>query len=139
MSSISFFSEDIVYTLKNKIKVRKWIATAISAEGFTLKELNFIFCSDEYLLRYNKEFLKHDTLTDVITFDNSEVNSEIFGDIFISIPRVIENAEIFNVTSENELHRVMIHGALHLLGYSDKGKSAKAKMTFKENFYLNLR
>jgi rRNA maturation RNase YbeY len=101
--------------------------------------LNFIFCSDNYLLSINQNYLKHDTLTDIITFNNSEDKRVIVGDIFISLERIRENAQRFNVTSESELHRVMIHGTLHLLGYADKGKEAKALMTDKENHYLSKR
>ena len=136
---IHFFSEDISYTLKNKGLLRTWIKNTIIEEGFKLKELNFIFCSDNYLLSMNQEYLKHDTLTDIITFDNSENQREIVGDIFISLERIQENAQSFKVKTEDELHRVMIHGTLHLLGYADKGKEAKALMTDKENLYLSKR
>jgi rRNA maturation RNase YbeY len=101
--------------------------------------LNFIFCSDNYLLSINQNFLKHDTLTDIITFDNSEDKRVIVGDIFISLERIQENAESFGVTIKDELHRVMIHGTLHLLGYADKAKEAKALMTDKEDLYLSKR
>lgn len=137
--AIHFFSEDITYTLKSKGLLRTWIKNTITQEGFKLRELNFIFCSDNYLLSMNQEYLKHDTLTDIITFDNSENQKEIVGDIFISLERIQENAESFKVETEDELHRVMIHGTLHLLGYADKGKEAKALMTDKENLYLSKR
>jgi rRNA maturation RNase YbeY len=136
---IHFFSEDISYTLKNKGLLRTWIKNTIIEEGFKLRELNFIFCSDNYLLSMNQEYLKHDTLTDIITFDNSENQREIVGDIFISLERIQENAQSFKVKTEDELHRVMIHGTLHLLGYADKGKEAKALMTDKEDLYLSKR
>ena len=99
---------------------------------------NFILCSDDYLLRINQDFLKHDYYTDVITFDNSEENKTILGDIFISIDSVKENAKQNNATTINELCRIMAHGTLHLLGYLDKTKKAKAEMTAKEDFYLKL-
>jgi rRNA maturation RNase YbeY len=137
--SINFFSEDISYTLKSKGLLRTWIKYTIIEEGFKLKELNFIFCSDNYLLSINQNFLKHDTLTDIITFDNSEDKRVIVGDIFISLERIQENAESFGVTIKDELHRVMIHGTLHLLGYADKAKEAKALMTDKEDLYLSKR
>lgn len=137
--AIHFFSEDIKFTPKQKTYLRNWIHNTIKAEGFKLNELNFIFCSDNYLLNINKQYLNHNTLTDIITFDNSNVKSVITGDIFISIDRVNENAGIFKVKTEDELHRVMIHGTLHLLGYPDKGKKAKALMTEKEDFYLSKR
>jgi probable rRNA maturation factor len=136
--AVQFFLEDVKYTLKNKIQIKEWINKTIIAEGFQLEELNFILCSDEYLLAINRQYLNHDTYTDVITFDNSEELKTILGDIFISIERIQENAREFNGTVQHELCRVMIHGTLHLLGYKDKGKAAKALMTLKEDEYLNL-
>ncbi len=136
MPAICFFEEDIKHMLKNKIAVRKWIKDTVIAEGFKLSELNYIFCSDAYLLRINQEYLNHDTYTDIITFDNSEIAQTIVGDIFISIERVMENARKFNVPQATELHRVMIHGALHLLGYKDKGSASKKLMTQMEDKYL---
>ncbi|SDM24531.1 rRNA maturation RNase YbeY [Daejeonella rubra] len=136
---IHFFSEDISFTLKHKGLLRTWIKNTIVEEGFKLRELNFIFCSDNYLLSMNQQYLKHDTFTDIITFDNSEKKGEIVGDIFISLERIQENAQGFKVKTEDELHRVMIHGTLHLLGYADKGKEAKALMTDKEDLYLSKR
>jgi probable rRNA maturation factor len=137
--AINFFNEDVTYILKNKTVTRIWINSAIAAEGYALEELNFIFCSDEYLWRMNQQFLDHDTYTDVITFDNSERLKTINGDIFISTDRVKENAAEINVPAETELCRVMIHGTLHLLGYKDKTKAAKTQMTEKEDYYLSLR
>jgi len=136
--AVQFFLEDVKYTLKNKIQIKQWINNTILAEGFELEELNFILCSDEYLLAINQQYLNHDTYTDVITFDNSEELKTILGDIFISIERIQENAKEFKDTVQLELCRVMIHGTLHLLGYKDKGKTAKTLMTQKEDFYLNL-
>src|SRR5690606_29663466 len=105
----------------------------------TLKELNFIYCSDDYLLKINKEYLNHDTYTDTVTFDNSEIKGEVLGDIFISIDRIRENAKTFKTTIKDELHRIMIHSTLHLLGYKDKSPKDKTVMTAKENEYLALR
>jgi rRNA maturation RNase YbeY len=139
MPAIQFFEEDISYKLKNKALVRQWIKDTITAEGFKLKELTYVFCSDAYLLPLNQQFLDHDTFTDIITFDNSEVEGEIVGDIFISIERIRENAVKFNITETDELHRVIIHGALHLLGYTDKSVVTKQKMTQKEDEYLAKR
>ncbi len=136
---INFFVEDVQFNLKQKIHLRKWIAACIKAEGFKLRELNFIFCSDTYLLGLNKEYLNHDTFTDIITFDNSEEEGDIVGDIFISVDRVCENAINFKVSETDEMHRVMVHGTLHLLGYGDKGNAAKVLMTKKEDFYLSAR
>jgi rRNA maturation RNase YbeY len=137
--AIRFFTEDISLSLKNKGLVRKWIKQTIIDESHKLRELNFIFCSDQYLLSINQQFLNHDTYTDIITFDNSDKEGLIIGDIFISVDRVQENAESFKTKMEDELQRVMIHGTLHLLGYPDKGKEAKAIMTQKEDFYLSRR
>jgi len=136
---IHFFTEDISYTLKQKSLIRNWIRETIINEGYKLRELNFIFCTDEYLLSINQQYLQHDTFTDIITFDNSNKKTDISGDIFISLDRVRENALNFKVNEKDELHRVMIHGTLHLLGYPDKGKAAKAVMTEKENYYLSKR
>lgn len=137
-ASVNFFTEDTNYTVKKKTIIKNWLKSAVEAEGYQLKELNFILCSDEYLLRINQDYLNHDTYTDVITFDNSEELKTIVGDIFISIERIKENAATFKHTIEQELCRVMIHGALHLLGYKDKGKAAKTKMTDREDHYLAL-
>ena len=136
---IHFFSEDISYAVKQKSLIRDWISNTILDEGHKLKELNFILCSDNYLLTINQNYLKHNTYTDIITFDNSEVHGQIAGDIYISIDRVRENALRFEVNEGNELHRVMIHGTLHLLGYLDKKKEEKGLMTEKEDYYLSKR
>jgi rRNA maturation RNase YbeY len=142
---ITFFTQDIKFTLKNKTHVRTWLTTVAKKEGATIEQLNYIFCSDNYLLELNKKHLNHNTLTDIITFDNSTPRSPslfqgggqgVVGDIFISIDRITENAEKFNVTLDHELHRVMVHGLLHLLGYKDKKPADKAQMTGKEDFYL---
>jgi rRNA maturation RNase YbeY len=119
--------------------MRAWIFETIKAEQKQLGELNYIFCSDEYLLKINKEYLNHDTLTDIITFDNSEEALTIEGDIFISIERVQENAQELKVSFEEELARVMIHGVLHLVGYKDKTLEDSQKMRAKEDHYLSLR
>ena len=139
MAGINFFNEDINFILKNKIKLKTWIKETIKAEGYKLNELNFIFCSDNYLLEINRQYLNHDTFTDIITFDNSDVNKLIVGDIFISYERICYNASKFAVSEQDELHRVIIHGTLHLLGYKDKSKIDKAVMTQKEDHYLQLR
>jgi probable rRNA maturation factor len=139
MPSIRFFEEDISYKLKNKPAVRRWVAETIQAEGSGLTELSYIFCSDEYLLQINRQYLAHDTYTDIITFDNSAPGTGVTGDIFISVDRVRENAQQFNIPEADELHRVMVHGVLHLLGYKDKTVMDKKKMTLKEDFYLNKR
>jgi len=139
MPAISFFEEDIQFKLKNKAQVRQWITQTIVAEGYKLKELTYIFCSDAYLLQINQQYLDHDTYTDIVTFDNSEEEGKIVGDIFISIERIRENAQKFKVSETDELHRVIIHGVLHLLGYTDKTTLSKEKMTQKEDEYLSKR
>lgn len=139
MPQISFFEEGISYKLKNKTQVRQWIKDTIQAEGFTLDELSYIFCSDEYLLQINQQYLDHDTYTDIITFDNSESQGKITGDIFISIDRIRENAAKFDQSIVDELHRVIIHGVLHLLGYKDKTPEDNNIMTKKEDQYLDKR
>jgi probable rRNA maturation factor len=139
MPAIHFFEEDVTYKLKDKLKVKQWIKDTIVAEGYKLQELTYIFCSDAYLLKINQQYLDHDTYTDIITFDNSEYEGEIVGDIFISIPRIKENAVKFKVPEADELHRVIIHGALHLLGYKDKTPADNKNMTQKEDHYLAKR
>jgi rRNA maturation RNase YbeY len=132
---IAFLTEDITFELKEKLKHKAWLKEAAKAEGFRIGELNYIFCSDDYLLDINQKYLGHDTLTDIVTFDNSEDPKMIEGDIFISIERVQENALKFD-TAESELKRVMVHGLLHLAGYKDKDKAQKELMRNKENEYL---
>lgn len=139
MPAISFFTESVTYNLPQKLKVKKWIKATIEKEGFELQELNFIFCSDDYLLGINQQYLNHDTYTDIITFDNSDEEKQIVSDIFISIERVKENAKTFKTNEFDEVCRIMIHGTLHLLGYKDKGKAAKTLMSQKEDEYLGYR
>ncbi len=137
---ITFNNQDITFTLKNKTILKKWINIVIEKKKRKSGAVNFIFCSDDFLLDINKKYLNHDTLTDIITFDYSKENAQkaISGDIFISVDRIKENAQKFSKTLENELHRVMIHGVLHLLGYTDKTKSSKAEMTKQEDLCLEV-
>ena len=137
--SVHFFTEDITHTLKEKNHIRNWIKQTIAEEGKKLKEINFILCSDNYLLEINQNYLKHDTFTDIITFDNSESEASITGDIFISVERIRENAQKYAASERDELHRVIIHGALHLIGYTDKTKAHKNIMSSKEDLYLSKR
>ncbi|MDA9584679.1 rRNA maturation RNase YbeY [Flavobacteriaceae bacterium] len=133
------FNSETSFTLKNQKKLVKWISDVISSEGLQVGEINYIFCDDSYLNKINQEFLNHDTFTDIISFDYT-LGKEVGGDIFISIERVLENAEKFNEVFENELHRVMIHGILHFMGYKDKTKKEKTLMRTKEDekiFTLN--
>lgn len=135
---INFHTEGIKFSLKNKTLLKRWIISVITKKKQKTGDINFIFCSDEQLLVINKQYLNHDTYTDIITFDysNENLKQAISGDIFISVERVKENAEKFSKTFENELARVIIHGTLHLLGYTDKTKNAKAEMTKQEDACL---
>lgn len=139
MSRINFFSEDIDFTPQHQKQLKDWIKSVIIKEGYTLEEVNYIFCSDDYLLNINQNYLDHDTYTDIITFDNSEAERQIEGDIFISIDRVKENANQLNTKETDELHRVMIHGILHLLGHGDSTSEEKTAMRKKEEACLSLR
>lgn len=132
---IGFYSESISFSLSSKTIIKRWISDVVKSEKKILGSVNFIFCSDKYLLEMNKKYLNHDTFTDVITFDYCE-GVKISGDIFISIERVKENAKELKILFDKELNRVMVHGVLHLLGYKDKTKVAKQLMTKKENLYL---
>lgn len=139
MAAIHFFSEETDFVPKQKIALRAWLRETAQAEGFSIGELNFVFCPDEYLLTINQQYLQHDTFTDIVTFDNSEKEGQIAGDVFISIDRVRENAQKYRVSEVEELHRVIIHGLLHLCGYGDKKPAEKRKMTEKEDYFLSRR
>jgi rRNA maturation RNase YbeY len=130
-----YFHSQTDFVLKNEDAIRDWIISSINEEKKQLQEVNIIFCDDDSLLQKNKSFLNHDTLTDIITFDYSQLKN-IAGDIFISVERVIDNSKDFNVTFEQELNRVIIHGFLHLLGYDDKTDEERKIMRDKENYYL---
>ena len=134
---IDFFSET-PFNLQNSEEVAGWISAIISNENFEEGEVSYIFCDDEYLHKLNLEFLEHDTLTDIISFDNS-LGNQMNGDIFISVERVKENANSFNASFENELHRVIIHGILHYCGYKDKTKKDADLMRSKEDAALSQR
>lgn len=136
--AIYFFTEEVSYVIRDKNKIRKWVLYVISTEKQKEGNINFILCSDRYLHKTNLEYLDHDTYTDIITFDTSEDQNEISGDIFISIDRIRENAETFKTAIIKELHRVMIHGVLHLLGYKDNTSKEKELMRSKEDYYLSL-
>ena len=129
------FNYETAFSLDNEAQLSEWIVGVISSEGHKLEEVNYIFCDDAYLLKLNVEFLKHDTLTDIISFDYS-VGKIIQGDIFISVERVAENAHDFNVSLHEELQRVMVHGVLHYCGYKDKSESDSKLMRQKEEHYL---
>lgn len=137
MKSISFVDYDIISGFKNKSQFKKLILTLFNEEGFEFENLLYVFTTDEELLGLNKRFLNHNTLTDILTFTLSGKNSPISSEIYISIERVKENAIKFNVSFINELCRVMIHGGLHLCGYSDHTSFLKKKMRKREDFYLS--
>jgi rRNA maturation RNase YbeY len=139
MPLINYFSHKVRFSLKKPRKITAWIKSVVEREGSTIKEINYVFCSDAYLLTLNQGYLNHKTLTDIITFDNSEDHSRLEGEIYISIDRVKENAVKFSVPLEEELSRVMIHGVLHLLGYKDKKPTEKTLMRKKEEACLSLR
>jgi len=138
LPSVEFHSEGIDFSLSDQDPVSSWLTKTIEAEGKILNNVTVVFCGDEYLLNLNQQYLSHDTLTDIITFDYCEEN-EVSGDIFISIERVEENANKFDSGIKNELNRVLVHGVLHLLGYADKTPADKELMRKKEDYYLSLR
>lgn len=135
--SIKFFNSETTFLLPGKRKIKSWILSSLKKENRLPGEINFIFCSDTHLHQLNLKFLNHNTLTDIITFDSSE-NKTVSGEIYISIHRVKENALKFKQDFYKELHRVMIHGVLHLCGYKDKSPSEKKLMRSKEEFYLKV-
>ncbi|MGC3948254.1 MAG: rRNA maturation RNase YbeY [Chryseolinea sp.] len=138
MPSIQFFNKGTAFKLPSPRKTSNWITRVATGEGAEIGELNYIFCSDKFLLGINQQYLDHDTYTDIITFDLGE-GETVNGEIYISVPRVRENARIQKVSFQDELDRVIIHGVLHLLGYSDKTAPKKALMRKKEDACLSLR
>ncbi len=128
---IEFYSENS-FELPNEERFKEWLTAIAEQEGYIVGELSYIFCDDEYLLQINQEFLQHDTLTDIITFDYN-LGKEIHGEIYISTERVSENAEEFKENFMNELARVVVHGMLHLCGYKDKNEEEERAMRTKEN------
>lgn len=135
-SLVSFSNNGQIFSLRNRKNLKKYISGIFKREGVSLLEINYIFCSDKELLNINKEFLNHDFLTDIITFEQSNDNNSISGEIYISIDRVKENSSFYKVSFTSELHRVIFHGVLHLCGYKDKTRKEKRRMTEMENFYL---
>jgi len=134
---IRFFNEDTAYKLARKQNTRQWLSQQAIAEGETVGELNYVFCSDEHLLGVNREFLQHDYYTDIITFDTSETDARIDGDIFISVDRVADNAAQLGTPPDQEMRRVMAHGLLHLCGYGDKTPEEVVTMRAKEDEWLS--
>jgi len=135
---VTFFAEDIDFTLENESMIAEWLENVAADEEKSIVGLNYIFCSDSYLHDMNLEYLKHDTFTDIITFDMSENKAEIEGDIFVSIERVSENASSFKSELNAELNRVLVHGLLHLIGYNDKTENEVLVMRKKEDASLSL-
>lgn len=134
---IRFFYDETNYKIEFPRKTARWIIEVARLENMQISVVNYIFCSDSYLLSLNQEFLGHNTLTDIITFDNSS-GKEISGEVYISLERVKENSGKFNSSFRDELHRVMIHGILHLIGYGDKKPKEVSIMRKKEEAYLSL-
>jgi|SRR5688572_7665642 len=139
-SPIKFFSEDISYVLRNKTQLRSWLVKCALKKKKKINSLNYIFCSDPFLKKMNKQYLNHDYLTDIITFPTSEPSDKnINGDIYISIDRIKDNAFQYGVSITDELHRVMVHGLLHLCGYGDKSDREKSVMRKQEDESLKAR
>jgi rRNA maturation RNase YbeY len=134
---VRFFFEN-KFTLKNRRAIKLWLDQVAKNEKKSIEGVNYIFCDDDYLLEKNIKYLKHNTLTDIISFDYSQGNA-LLGDVFISTERVAENAVTLGVEQIKELHRVMVHGLLHYCGYKDKTLKEKELMRMKEDYYLSLR
>ena len=132
------FNKEIDFLFKYEENIGLWLGQLIENESYKEGEVNYIFCSDGDLLEKNQKFLNHDTLTDIISFDYT-LGQLISGDIFISIDRVRDNSTLYDVSFEEELHRVMAHGVLHFCGYKDKTEKEKELMRSKEDYYLSLR
>ncbi|GGZ89423.1 rRNA maturation RNase YbeY [Algibacter mikhailovii] len=130
------FNYETEFRLLAEERISNWVTRCIEEEHHNIEEINYVFCDDDYLLKLNVEFLNHDTLTDIISFDYS-VGKLIQGDIFISVERVADNAKDYNVEFNTELNRVIIHGVLHYCGYKDKTEEEAKVMREKENYYLN--
>jgi probable rRNA maturation factor len=131
------FNYETEFSLDNEVTISRWISNVILSENKKEGEINYIFCDDEYLLQINQEHLSHDYYTDIISFDYS-VGNEINGDMFISVDRVRENASDFNVSFDEELKRVIVHGVLHYCGYKDKTESDEELMRQKEDEKLAM-
>lgn len=136
MGTINFSHHNVPPSLKDQLFAKTFLATIFTKENTLFKSVSYIFCNDEYLLTLNKQYLNHDTLTDILTFTLSDVSLPIVSEIYISVERVKENALIHQVDFLNELYRVMIHGILHLCGYNDSTSEEKQQMRKKEDVYL---
>ena len=135
---IRYFCEDIRFTYKNKLANNRWLKMVAGSEIRKIGDINVIFCSDNYILDGNMKYLQHDYFTDIITFDYCE-GKVLSGDLFISVDSVRENSIEFGTDFEEELHRVIVHGVLHLIGYDDHTEEDKKVMRQKENYYLQMR
>jgi probable rRNA maturation factor len=131
------FNYESDFTLDNEEAIATWLSAVIVSENKTEGEINYIFCDDEYLHKINLEYLNHDTLTDIISFDYT-MGNEISGDVFVSIERVLDNAKDYNTVFEDELKRVLVHGVLHYCGYKDKSEEDEALMRSKEDDKLAM-
>jgi rRNA maturation RNase YbeY len=138
LGTITFNSHNIKFTLKDKLYLKAFLSRVFAEEQVPFKSVAYIFCSDEFLLKLNQQYLSHDTLTDILTFSLSNSPLDIVSEIYISVERVAENSKKLNIPFITELYRVMIHGILHLCGYSDYTKEEKAQMRKKEDYYLSL-
>ncbi len=138
MQLVLFHTADKQLKLKNKTALKEFIASIFDHENQPLKKLDYVFCSDEYLLQMNKDFLQHDYYTDIITFPLSDKHQPIVGEVYISLDRVNDNASQHNASVLDETLRVLFHGALHLCGYGDKSENEIKTMRAKEDFYINL-
>ncbi|UYQ92859.1 rRNA maturation RNase YbeY [Chitinophaga horti] len=136
--AVKFAMHEVKVTLKNRNRLKQFIEELFAREGQELEDIQYVFCSDEYLLGINQQFLQHDTYTDIVTFELSPTPEVTMGEVYISIDRVAENANNYSVSFDHELHRVIFHGALHLCGFKDKSKKEEEKMRSKENEYLYL-
>jgi len=135
---IEFFSEDIEYAPQTTNELVNWITTVVENERHIVGDINFIYCSNSYLLNINQTYLGRHTYTDIITFDQSTRTNVIAGDIYISIDQIRSNASKYQESFDKELKRVMVHGILHLLGYNDKSVEEQQEMSKKEEAYLSL-
>ena len=135
--AVHFIEEDRKAYGFNRTVVKKWLEEVVKLEGKKTGKINYVFCSDDYLVGVNMEFLKRDYFTDVISFDYS-IKNEVSGDILISVDRVGENAKNIGVSDIEELKRIMVHGLLHLIGYDDGTDETKAIMSAREDLYLGL-
>jgi rRNA maturation RNase YbeY len=138
MAAVQFFTEKISFRLPQPRKTSAWLQRVAKENHHSLASLTYVFCSDSFLGKMNEDFLGHQTLTDIISFDLSDSRGEINGEIYISIPRVNENARKFNQPFERELRRVLVHGLLHFMGFRDKSVAEKAQMRSKEEASLSL-